>query len=122
MKRTPALLPAAAALGLLAGLALEARAGTLRGEVSPHTVSVAWTTPGPTGPAGVELDDRGLAPPSASRTLPRLEPMRAGVPARVQAEREVRHGIHRHRVTRKVMVGGEECPRRAAREMAVHRS
>jgi hypothetical protein len=121
MKRTPALVPAAAALGLLAGLALEARAGTLDGEVSPHTVSVAWMTPGPTSPAGVELDEHGLAP-AAPRGLPRLEAMRARVPARVQAEREVTRKIHRHHLSRKILVRGQGCPERAAHARATLRS
>ena len=122
MKRTPALVPAAAALGLLAGLALEARAGTLDGEVSPHTVSVAWMTPGPSNPAGVELDEDGLVPAAASRTLPRLEAMRANAPARVQAERQVARKIHGHHALRKVLVRGHGCPGRAAPERATLRS
>jgi|GEM_PF-4001746 len=116
MQRTPTLVSAAAALGLLAGLVLEARAGTLRGEVSPHTVSVAFVTPG-SFPAGVELDE-GVVPPSAPHRLTRLEPMRARVPARVATEREARREIHRHRLHRKLLARGGECPR-AAEEQRV---
>lgn len=119
MKRTPALAPAAAALGLLAGLALEARAGTLRGEVSPYTVSVAWLTPGP-HPAGVELEE-GVVPPDGPRKLPRLDPMRARVPARVSAERQARRHIHEQHAARKILVRGNDCPERAARQLATHR-
>lgn len=80
MKRTPALVAAAAALGLLWGLGLEARASTLTGEVSPHTVAMAWLTPGAPSPAGLELDGPGArwAPPSHDG-LTRLPPMRAKV-------------------------------------------
>ena len=95
MKRTPALGAAAAALGLLAGLGLEARASTLRGEVSPHTVSVAWLTPGPF-PAGVEPHAGGVIPPSAAakKKPVRLAPMRAVAPARARVERKEQ--VHAH--------------------------
>lgn len=111
MKRTPPIVAAAAALGLLAGLALEARAGTLRGEVSPYTVSVAWVTPG--APAGVELDEPGVVPPSAPRVM-KLQTMRVRVAARpgVRAEREVNRGVL-------VRAG---CRHRAGHPMEVHRS
>lgn len=120
MKRTPALVPAAAALGLLAGLALEARAGTLHGEVSPHAVSVAWTVPGLPGVAGVELDEGGVLPPDG-RALPRLAPMRARVPVRAQAERRVRRHVHEHHPAGKVMVR-HGCPRRGGQAPQTHRS
>jgi hypothetical protein len=122
MIRTPALAPAAAALGLLAGLALEARAGTLQGEVSPHTVSVAWMTPGPTHPAGVELDERGVVPPARAGKVPALAPMRARVPARVQAERQARRHVHKEHTARKVLVRGQGCPGHAAQTVEMHRS
>jgi hypothetical protein len=104
MKRTPALTAAAAALGLMAGLGLEARASTLDGEVSPHTVTVAWHSPG--APAGVELDEPSVVPPQklppavvrklhAEPPLARLAPMRARVPDHVVAAREARLRTHR---------------------------
>ena len=116
MKRTPALAAAAAALGLLAGLGLEARASTFADEVSPHTVSVAWLAPGT--PAGVELDEPGVVPPQAprrqsakgeakSRPLSRLQPMRARVPEHVVAEREARLRVHRTLLARR-----GDCPQR----------
>lgn len=109
MKRTPALAAAAAALGLMAGLGLEARASTLDGEVSPHTVTVAWLSPG--APAGVELDEPSVVPPQklppeavqklrAERPLARLAPMRARVPDHVVAAREARLRVHRKLLAR----------------------
>lgn len=111
MRRTPPIVAAAAALGLLAGLALEARAGTLRGEVSPYAVSVAWRTAG-TFPAGVETDEPGVVPPSAPQELPRLRPVRVRVPARTDARREV---------SRKVLVRGG-CRHGAGHPVEMHRS
>jgi hypothetical protein len=121
MIRTPALVPAAAALGLLAGLALEARAGTLQGEVSPHTVSVAWTIPGPTNPAGVELDERGLVPPTRVDRVTRLAPMRARVRARVKAERQAMRHIQREHAHR-ILVRAQGCPSQAADGAELRRS
>jgi hypothetical protein len=116
MKRTPALAAAAAALGLMAGLGLEARASTLDGEVSPHTVTVAWLSPG--APAGVELDGPSVVPPQklppaavqklhAERPLARLAPMRARIPDHVVAEREARLRVHR-----KLLARDTGCPYR----------
>ncbi|MBW3569820.1 MAG: hypothetical protein KY467_01825 [Gemmatimonadetes bacterium] len=63
MKRTPALVSAAAALGLVAGLALQARASALTGEVSPFLVEVAWLTPA-ASPVQMEGPDARWAPPA----------------------------------------------------------
>lgn len=108
MKRTPALAAAAAALGLMAGLGLEARASTLDGEVSPHMVTVAWLSPG--APAGVELDEPSVVPPQKlppkvvhklhAERLARLAPMRARVPDHVVAAREARLRVHRKLLAR----------------------
>lgn len=119
MKRTPPIVAAAAALGLLAGLALEARAGTLRGEVSPYTVSVAWRTVGTPFPAGVETDEPGVVPPSAPQAPPRLRPMRVRVPARpaVRREREERRELNR-----KVLVRGGCRHAAAGHPLEMHRS
>lgn len=118
MKRTPPIVAAAAALGLLAGLALEARAGTLGGEVSPHTVSVAWVAPGAPFPAGVETDGPRVVPPSAPAGMTNLEPMRVRVRPRdeVRRERELRRDAER-----KVLVRGE-CRHRARHPIEMHRS
>lgn len=100
MRRTPALRAAAAALGLLAGLGLEARASTLEvsGEVSPHTVSLAWLTPGAPSPAGVEMDGPGAwTAPRAERRITRLPPMRARANAEHKIEHAARHDVHRKR-------------------------
>jgi hypothetical protein len=112
------MIAAAAALGLLAGLALEARAGTLGGEVSPHTVSVAWVAPGAPFPAGVETDAPGVVPPAAPDGMTKLEPMRVRVPSRdeVRREREMRRETEH-----KVLVRGE-CRHRVRHPMEMHRS
>ncbi|HEX6373833.1 MAG TPA: hypothetical protein VF006_33200 [Longimicrobium sp.] len=116
MKRTPALVAAAAALGLLSGLGLEARASALTGEVSPHTVAMAWLTPGAPSPAGLELDGPGarVAPPARERLM-KLPPMRARVSEEVVAERRARQ-----EVGRKVFVHGHGACPRAQAEQAAH--
>jgi hypothetical protein len=108
MSRTPALVAAAAALGLISGLGLEARASALTGEVSPHTVTIALLTPGAPSPAGLELDEPGAhrAHPSGERRLTRLPPMRARVPDQAVAEHRSR--VHLHR---KLLARGHGCPR-----------
>ncbi len=59
MRRTPTLQAAAAALGLMAGLAMTpADRAPLERSLTPYTVAVAWRTGGPERPvAGVEVDD-----------------------------------------------------------------
>jgi hypothetical protein len=118
MKRTPPIVAAAAALGLLAGLALEARAGTLGGEVSPHTVSVAWVAPGTPFPAGVETEGRGVVPPSAPAGMPKLQPMRVRVPPRDEVRRERER---QREESRKMLVRGD-CRHRAQHPMETRRS
>jgi hypothetical protein len=110
MKRTPALVAAAAAIGLLSGLALEARASALTGEVRPHTVAMAWLTPGAPSPAGLELDGPGArwAPPARGRLM-KLPPMRARV--RDEAVGEHRARVHLHR---KLLAKSGGCPREQA--------
>ena len=131
MKRTPALVAAAAAFGLLSALGLEARADALTREVSPHMVSVAWLTPGDPSPAGFELDgpggrvtpaDRRMAPPDKKERITRLPPMRARVSEEVVAARREQLRIHR-----KEFVHSGGCPREQAREamanvIELHRS
>lgn len=114
MKRTPALVAAAAALGLIVGLALEARASAFTREVSPHTVAVAWLTPGAPSPAGLEMDGPGArwAPPAGKERLMKLPPMRAGASEGAVA----RHRVHLHR---KQLAKNGECPRARA-EQAAH--
>jgi hypothetical protein len=114
MKRTPALVAAAAALGLISGLALEARASAFTREVSPHTVAVAWLTPGAPSPAGLELDgpDAHWAPPATGERLTKLPPMRARASERAVA----RHRVHLHR---KLLAESSGCPRARA-EQAAH--
>jgi hypothetical protein len=107
MRRTPPLVAAAAALGLLAGLVLEARASGLDGEVSPHTVTVAWLTPSGPFPAGVPLDEPGVVPADGRERMTRLSPMRARVPEHVVAQREARL-----KVSRKLLVRDGGCPDR----------
>jgi hypothetical protein len=116
MKRTPALVAAAAALGLLSGLGLEARASALTGEVSPHTVQLAWLTPGAPSPAGLELDGPGSrwAPPRSKERMTRLPPMRARVSDEVMAEHRSRVHLHRKLLTKS---GG--CPRQQAERRAL---
>jgi hypothetical protein len=116
MKRTPPIVAAAAALGLLAGLALEARAGTLGGEVSPHTVSVAWVPPGAPFPAGVETDGPRVVPPSAQDGVTKLRPMRVRVPPRDEVRRE-----QRREANRKMLVRGD-CRHRDRHPMETRRS
>jgi hypothetical protein len=123
MKRTPALVAAAAALGLLSGgLALEARASAFTREVSPHTVAVAWLTPGAPSPAGLELDGPGArwAPPAGRERLMKLPPMRA----RASERAVTRHRVQLHR---KELVKSGGCPREQAEQagraaMEVYRS
>jgi hypothetical protein len=122
MKRTPALVAAAAALGLISGLALEARASAFTREVSPHTVAVAWLTPGAPSPAGLELDGPGArrAPPASRERLMKLPPMRA----RASERAVTRHRVHLHR---KLLAESNGCPRARAEQagraaMDVHRS
>ncbi|HEU4881935.1 MAG TPA: hypothetical protein VFT45_06815 [Longimicrobium sp.] len=122
MKRTPALVAAAAALGLLSGgLALEARASAFTREVSPHTVAVAWLTPGAPSPAGLELDRPGArwAPPSKERLM-KLPPMRARASQRAVTRQRVQ-------LNQKRLVNTSTCPRAQAEQagraaMDVHRS
>lgn len=111
MKRTPALVAAAAALGLLSGLGLEARASALTGEVAPHTVAMAWLPPGAPSPAGVELDGPATrwARPARERML-KLPPMRARVTEEVVAERREQLRVHR-----KLLARNNGCPRHQAR-------
>ncbi len=124
MKRTPALVAAAAALGLVSGLGLEARTSALTREVSPHRVAMAWLTPGAPSPAGLELDGPGAhwAPPAKERLM-KLPPMRVRVSEEVAAEREARRNVGR-----KVFVRGQGdgngCPRARAEQSAleIHRS
>ncbi|WP_420124860.1 hypothetical protein [Longimicrobium sp.] len=120
MKRTPVLVAAAAALGLLWGLGLEASASALTGEVSPHTVNVAWLTPGAPSPAGVELDGPGArwAPPSRDG-LTRLPPMRVRAAEKAAGERPARVQLHRKLLAKR---GG--CPREQVEPaaLAVYRS
>ncbi len=107
MRRTPPLVAASAALGLLAGLVLEARASGLDGEVRPHTVTVAWLTPGGPFPAGVPLDEPGVVPADGRERMTRLSPMRARAPEHVVAEREARL-----KASRKLLVRDGGCPNR----------
>lgn len=109
MKRTPALVAAAAALGLLAGLGLEARASALTGEVSPHMVAMTWLTPGAPSPAGLEMEGPGGLIPSGPQRLPRLPAMRARASERVKQEITTQ----RH-TQRKVVSHGGGCPREQA--------
>jgi hypothetical protein len=115
MKVTSPFAAAAAALGLMAGLALEARASTLSGEVRPYAVAVAWLTPGAPSPAGLEEDRLGAragAVPRKAERLPRLPAMRASAPGSVPAAEKARS-----RVPRKVLAGSS-CPRATAAAMA----
>lgn len=111
MNRTPALVAAAAALGLIAGLALEARASALTREVSPYTVTIALLTPGAPSPAGLELDGPGAqwARPGTERRLMKLPPMRARIPD----ERVAGHGARAH-LHQKLLARGQGCPREQA--------
>ena len=112
MKRTPVLVAAAAALGLLSGLGLEARASALTGEVSPHTVAMAWLTPGAPSPAGLELDGPGAyRAPLARERLTKLPPMRARVSEEVVAQHRAR--VHLHR---KLLAKSSGCPRDRAEQ------
>lgn len=108
MNRTPALAAAAAALGLISGLALEARASALSREVVPYTVTIALLTPGAPSPGGLEMDEPGAywARPGTERRLMKLPPMRARIP-------EERVAGHLHR---KVLTRGQGCPRERAGE------
>jgi hypothetical protein len=110
MKRTPVLVAAAAALGLLFGLGLEARASALTGEVHPHTVAMAWLTPGAPSPAGLELDGPGAyrAPPAKERMM-KLPPMRARVSEEAVAQHRARAHLHR-----KLLAKSNGCPREQA--------
>lgn len=112
MKRTPALVAAAAALGLISGLVLEARASALTGEVRPYTVSIALLTPGAPSPAGLELDGPGAygARPGTERRLMKLPPMRA----RISEERVTGHHRARVHLHQKVLARGRGCPREQA--------
>lgn len=114
MKRTPALVAAAAALGLVSGIGLEARASALSGEVSPHMVSVAWLTPGAPSPAGLEMERSDVAARRAPERLPKLPPMRARVSEEIHAERHAERHAHRQ-----VLARGGGCPREQAEQAAV---
>ncbi|HEU0300341.1 MAG TPA: hypothetical protein VFR37_12820 [Longimicrobium sp.] len=110
MKVTSPFAAAAAALGLLAGLGLEARASTLAGEVRPHAVAVAWLTPGAPSPAGLEADRLGArGAPAKKERLIKLPPMRARAPRPAPAARQAPA-----RVPRRVLTGSGSCPREAA--------
>ncbi|HEX2079028.1 MAG TPA: hypothetical protein VHG08_14995 [Longimicrobium sp.] len=112
MRVTSPFAAGAAAVGLLAGLALEARASTLSGEVRPYAVAVAWLTPGGPSTAGVEEGPLGThaAPPRRkAERLPKLPPMRAGAPGSAPAARQAPD-----RVPRKVLAGSRTCPRAPA--------
>jgi hypothetical protein len=110
MNRTPALVAAAAALGLISGLALEARASALTREVSPYTVTIALLTPGAPSPAGLELDGPGeqWARPGTERLM-KLPPMRARVPEEAVAGHRARTHLHQ-----KLLARGQGCPREQA--------
>jgi hypothetical protein len=112
MNRTPALVAAAAALGLIAGLALEARASALTREVSPYTVSIALLTPGAPSPAGLEMDGPGAywARPGKERRLMKLPPMRA----RISEELVTQHRARAHHLHQKVLARGQGCPHEQA--------
>lgn len=112
MNRTPAVVAAAAALGLISGLALEARASALTREVAPYTVTIALLTPGAPSPAGLEMDGPGAywTPPGTERRLMKLPPMRARISEELIAEHRGRAN-HLHR---KVLARGGECPREQA--------
>ncbi|HEX5871236.1 MAG TPA: hypothetical protein VFY65_12505 [Longimicrobium sp.] len=112
MTRTPALVAAAAALGLIAGLALEARASALTREVSPYTVSIALLTPGAPSPAGLEMDGPGAYwdRPAAERRLMKLPPMRA----RISEERVSGHHRARAHTHQTILARGRGCPREQA--------
>jgi hypothetical protein len=118
MTRTPALVAAAAALGLVLGLGIEARASVLTGDVAPHTVAMAWIPPG-ASPAGLELDER-WGPPAKDRVT-RLPSMRARVSEEAAAERRARAHVHRKSFAKR-----EACPREqaaaAAAALDLHRS
>jgi hypothetical protein len=116
MNRTPALVAAAAALGLVSVLGLEARASALTREVSPYTVTIALLTPGAPSPAGLELDGPGAqwARPGTERRLMKLPPMRARIPE----ERVAGHRARAHHLHRKVLARGQGCPRERAGEAA----
>lgn len=124
MKRTPALVAGAAALGLLSVLALEARASAFTREVSPHTVAMAWLTPGAPSPAGLELDGPGARwPPPSRERLMKLPPMRA----RARKEVSAQHAERLHAGPKVFVRGhdhGQGCPRARARHAAldIHRS
>ena len=106
MKRTPALVAAAAALGLLSGLGLEARASALDSEVSPHMVSVAWLAPGAPSPAGLETEGPGGVVPRSHERLKQLPAMRARPLRKVTEEMR--------QANRKVLVRGGACPNAGA--------
>ena len=112
MNRTPALVAAAAALGLISGLALEARASALTREVSPYTVTIALLTPGAPSPAGLEMDGPGAywGRPGKEARLMKLPPMRA----RISEERVTRHHRAQAHLHRKVLARGQGCPREQA--------
>lgn len=112
MKRTPALVAAAAAFGLLSGLGLQARADAMTREVSPHMVSVAWLTPGAPSPAGFEMDGPAGHVAPAREPVTRLPPMRARVPEEVVAERRERLRMERKEFAHR-------CPRERARGAAL---
>lgn len=122
MKRTPALVAAAAAFGLLSGLGLQARADALTREVSPHMVSVAWLSPGATSPGGLEMEGSAGRVAPAQEPATHLPPMRARVPGQ-----GVDEGGEPPRIERKEFAHRHACPREQAREAAirvveVHRS
>lgn len=116
MKRTPALVAAAAALGLLPVLRPGAEASALTGEVAPHTVAMAWLSPDAQSPAGLELDGPASpwVPPVMMDQVTRLPAMRA----RVSDEAVAQHRARRH-VRRKLAAVTSGCPRAAAQQPPV---
>jgi hypothetical protein len=112
MKLTSPFAAAAAALGLLAGLGLEARASTLTGEVRPHAVAVAWLPPGGPSPAGVEEGPLGTRTARPRKEhLPKLPPMRARAPRPAPRARPApaTRQTPAARTPRKVLAGSS-CP------------
>jgi hypothetical protein len=133
MRRTSTLHAAAAALGLLAGFAMTpAERPLLEGEVTPHTVALAWDAPpSPVGGegdvAGVQVDDWGGRLKPAERPV-KLQPMRARPPQgrsapapRAAPSPAPRHKAHRapHPLVLRqqdlasFQLPGRECPREA---------
>lgn len=105
MKRTPARVAAAAALGLVWGLALQARAPALHGDVSPHTVAVTWLAAGAPSAAEVDASVSGAAWESHGEMLP----VSPGVPEHAEDGGAVRrHALH------PVLVLPAGCPGAAA--------